>query len=1796
MSPQREGFTLVISMLSQREQSNSFKTSLCSQTAETNNLAIAAIRILVGSLSSNLIPRSLKVMGRMCELVASKRWYTYHLSAQELAFSIRNGFVSVEIDECLDSTSCPTLDSVEVYAIERRKIERWFPTRLQSFAAVIALDGGCVDAATSTASISRECFRLSIQTLARLNSLFGPIKPNRTEKAFLKQLVQETALGNDQEIVDAVAGLLPSHVHDEESRQSFHDKAVLAGCTVFLTKCQRSLEALKGTENRADFRRTWHSLIPSLRSCLQTAARIARLRPFNYFLAADGSIAADAGKFINDCLSRSISDYDLVSDFVELSLLESAVANGTPRGRFGSFDGLRYLLSSPNHAVVSQTCASISRFCRVCDIFTSQTMAVKYVCDSCLLFINDTRYTLLDSDHTFDLCPDCYSLGHEYSKSAKCEDNDNVFIKGKTVGESPKLTCHEVQIMQPVAIYKAATDDDAFCREIKVKDKTTYRLPQHPQPVQIIGAEIAHQQQLFNDFMDGLFTGIAGLLGEELMKLRSTPSSLVWLCVDLVRHSIQSGRKRDQANVLASAMGFGLRARIEATMSGVGSLLGDCPTLLDGLTSIFAKNQGVREYLLGIHKNFVAVENDGSGIVCCTHGAPAALFKITRGQDKDRCFFGCAEDIKRRCEFFVWADKGAEVKAVCPPFSDDIATFVWQLLTSVPTNGGTPLHLSLCAFVDKFCSQNGNYSSDSKNSQVLDYCRNLENGFADGVLCSYGRLRGDYAHEILSSLLRRPRAADARICASDAESVVIKSLELISLVASPDMGCSTEWFPTLCRIVLSVKVQVANSDNLRSLAKRCLAQLCGKNTRLLHAVRDHFSFAFHCDKLFRCAEGMLSYSVRLNEKARQCSPDWRITETISFQRMNICDVVGTEDLLSEDVGTLQTNEDANKILCELYSTATKRGSSWRRFCGLRKLPSGMSRSLSELQSDFTTCPPILSLFAVACLVSFENQVKALRLINLALGRPSERKSAALHKQVETDLPKSSDDEKDMENSVGIAARLPFIYIDSTTPEEILNVSIGDVHAFVVRFVCRGNSSEIRNLSSNIAMRLCYSLDQTSQRLLFDSLMGRPLSRAGGSGKRCAEFLALLQSLLRGTGSKFIDVNSSAAVVQTCLKQQIIAIRHDRSNCEFLHFETRFSSSVQKKRYDLAACSSCRVHESRAKGKNGEEGPFTSSSVFGPSSTSGAGLSTLSPSKAKWLTEQVSPFARVRLDAGRDSVTSKEFCSYFSLKNRCVVSAIHAEVENPRRHVKTINVFFSPRPVEDVIILKSDEFAEIWQPCGVLTLSRDCSSASLTLDTPVVAANLKVEYADFYERPGGTKATDGSLIVHCPRCTRVVTNAHGVCAHCGEVAFQCRKCRHINYDRLDAFLCVECGFCASGGFVFDLTAAVATNAVAITNDHDFENASRRATEASRLYDELRSSLKEKLLGLVPERKKGSLDVGKGEDQEMEMPAALIRAFQGALPLVAGEDHNRAELILSKLGKPGSIVKTIAHLNRKNADRPLSFYRSSRRTESLRSSRTEGLLMRGFGGDRDMDEDETASELLGGLLESTNGLARYAGLDPNDPLSRLLASVQSRRVRREADQREQVGATAAPAPSGTSAKETLDVCDRLYVLMREAEREAHELERRCAAWSRLVAGRLAETGDDEQPTPGFEPSHCSVCAVTIASHLLFLWLRLFQLNPDSVVIDQEMITLLLHEDSAVQSKNLQDSKRTAVKEIALHSKQGSHMVLEALRLRLTLLKDVNAAEILGKILDSVGADSVAAAPFVSLAREALESGLS
>lgn len=254
-------------------------------------------------------------------------------------------------------------------------------------------------------------------------------------------------------------------------------------------------------------------------------------------------------------------------------------------------------------------------------------------------------------------------------------------------------------------------------------------------------------------------------------------------------------------------------------------------------------------------------------------------------------------------------------------------------------------------------------------------------------------------------------------------------------------------------------------------------------------------------------------------------------------------------------------------------------------------------------------------------------------------------------------------------------------------------------------------------------------------------------------------------------------------------------------------------------------------------------------------------------------------------------------------------------------------------------------------------------------------------------------------------------------------------------------------------------------------------------------------------------------------------------------------------------------------------------------------------------RDADDEESASDLFGSLLESTGGLARVAGLDPTDPLNRLIASVQNRRERNSEEDREHaqnrdVGQSSNHHGSARKsaikhARETLELCDRLYMLMREAEREGFELNRRIQAWKRLESGFLAEKGSSEQELTSFmfRPSHCSACANVIACQLLQLWLRLFLVRPESVPICQEMVGLLLQDDCSVAFKSLHETKRSAATEIALKSNQGSPLVLEILRQRLLASRDTSSAEILGQILE-YGDKSTISQRFVELAIEVME----
>ncbi|XP_069695727.1 E3 ubiquitin-protein ligase UBR4 isoform X2 [Periplaneta americana] len=145
-------------------------------------------------------------------------------------------------------------------------------------------------------------------------------------------------------------------------------------------------------------------------------------------------------------------------------------------------------------------------------------------------------------------------------------------------------------------------------------------------------------------------------------------------------------------------------------------------------------------------------------------------------------------------------------------------------------------------------------------------------------------------------------------------------------------------------------------------------------------------------------------------------------------------------------------------------------------------------------------------------------------------------------------------------------------------------------------------------------------------------------------------------------------------------------------------------------------------------------------------------------------------------------------------------------------VRTINIYYNNRSVQAVVELKNKP--AMWHKAKKVTLATGQTEVKMEFPLPIVACNLMIEYADFYENIQASSET-----LQCPRCSASVPANPGVCANCGENVFQCHKCRAINYDEKDPFLCHACGFCKYAKFDYTLTGRACCAVDPIESDDD-----------------------------------------------------------------------------------------------------------------------------------------------------------------------------------------------------------------------------------------------------------------------------------------------------------------------------------------------------------------------------------------
>ena len=437
-----------------------------------NDLVIVALRLLVGSTTTEFIPKYISVEGRRVWLQPDmKKQYDLPLTAEEIAWSLRNGFVSLGIGPSFDSGNNPLLDAIEVYAATREQISHWLPLTLSEM-----YNTQPQVKATSNTSIQAKVpvketrLALTVAALAHILQVLRTstdVTPEARET--VRYLVQDTALEDGYKTRQPLATLLNYIEPDSFRRKRILDEGTLTGVLKALHSANTVvMEALAKAEdgsslsadakdlerNDSHMRERWNNVRQMMKSCLRASTAVAGERPENYKIileetlaaeAQDCSIAVAADSIFKKALENEFKCQDLVPDLVELCLTEWMIFFGrgeAPKDGFASF-GVLAESGSSDDELVNECCESILSFWA--QHLSKADPVVSYQCDGCSLFpITVARYSLpeggsmLGQDADIDLCNDCFTVARDFAAQNRYDGRVNVKIRGKTVGKTHK--------------------------------------------------------------------------------------------------------------------------------------------------------------------------------------------------------------------------------------------------------------------------------------------------------------------------------------------------------------------------------------------------------------------------------------------------------------------------------------------------------------------------------------------------------------------------------------------------------------------------------------------------------------------------------------------------------------------------------------------------------------------------------------------------------------------------------------------------------------------------------------------------------------------------------------------------------------------------------------------------------------------------------------------------------------------------------------------------------------------------------------------------------------------------------------------------------------------------------------------------------------------------------------------------------------------------------------------------------------------------------------------------------------
>lgn len=225
-----------------------------------------------------------------------------------------------------------------------------------------------------------------------------------------------------------------------------------------------------------------------------------------------------------------------------------------------------------------------------------------------------------------------------------------------------------------------------------------------------------------------------------------------------------------------------------------------------------------------------------------------------------------------------------------------------------------------------------------------------------------------------------------------------------------------------------------------------------------------------------------------------------------------------------------------------------------------------------------------------------------------------------------------------------------------------------------------------------------------------------------------------------------------------------------------------------------------------------------------------------------------PYSRMKLDSLKSETKFTDNRIIVKCTGSYTIQTVTMNVHDARKSksVKVLNLYYNNRPVADLSELKNNW--SLWKRAKSCHLAFNQTELKVEFPIPITACNFMIELDSFYENLQALSLEP----LQCPRCSRPVTDKHGICGNCHENAYQCRQCRNINYENLDSFLCNECGYSKYGRFEFNFMAKPSFTFDNMENDEDMKKGlaaiESESENAHRRYQQL-LGFKKPLLKIV-----------------------------------------------------------------------------------------------------------------------------------------------------------------------------------------------------------------------------------------------------------------------------------------------------------------------------------------------------------